>query len=226
LRILTIETSTPTERVAIVHDGEILAGRTEAVGRGHTERLLGIVEAVLDRSGSVLGDLDAVAVSIGPGRFSGLRVGLATAKGLAAASGLPVVPVPTLEALAESARPRTGLVCAMLDARRGEVYAALFLLDGGRDRLLPDLALPPIEMALRVAEIARDQRVICLGSGAVEYGTQIAGAAEGSSFEFVDAIDGPTPSSMAALVEATVGSAGLPAVEDAAVLEPVYLRGI
>ena len=86
--ILTIETSTPTERVAVVRGGEVLAEVSDTVGRGHTEKLLGAIESVLADASVRIDDLDAVGVSIGPGRFSGLRVGLATAKGLAVRVGL------------------------------------------------------------------------------------------------------------------------------------------
>jgi tRNA threonylcarbamoyladenosine biosynthesis protein TsaB len=223
--ILTIETSTPVERVAVVRDGEVLAELTDTVGRGHTEKLLGAVEAVLERSGVALADVGAIAVSIGPGRFSGLRVGLATAKGLAAPSGVPVVPIPTLAALAASADHRKGLVCPMLDARKGEVYAALFRSDGGTlARLLPDAAVPPSEIVRRVAEVARGESVAAVGSGVVEY----RGALEaGGVFEFPDGAPAePAPAAMAAMVEAAAAVGDLPSAESAPTLEPVYIRGI
>jgi tRNA threonylcarbamoyladenosine biosynthesis protein TsaB len=229
--ILTIETSTPVECVAVVQDREVVAELTDTVGRGHTEKLLGAVEEVLGRAGVTLADLDAIAVSIGPGRFSGLRVGLATAKGLAASSGTPVVPVPTLEALAESARPAPGLVCPMLDARKGEVYAALFRLndvpedgkDSGRERMLPDLAVSPAQMVERVAEVADGEPVVALGSGAVEYAAELS---EGDVFDLQDRLPAqPTPEAMATFVEDAAAGA-LPDAGESLTLEPVYLRGI
>jgi tRNA threonylcarbamoyladenosine biosynthesis protein TsaB len=220
--ILTIETSTPTERVAVVRDGAVLTELTEAVGRGHTEKLLAAVETVLSRSSVALEDLDAIAVSIGPGRFSGLRVGLATAKGLAAASGIPVVPVETLAALAETARPVEGLICPMLDARKGEVYGALFRLGGSRERLLPDVAVTPGELLERVSEAAEDGPVLCLGSGASVCRAEIE-AALGGAARFPEAdVEAPAPSAIAALA----AERDLPDPSDAATLEPVYLRGI
>lgn len=220
--ILTIETSTPVERVAVVRDGAVVVERTETVGRGHTERLLGVVESVLDESGTGLADLDALAVSIGPGRFSGLRVGLATAKGLAASKGLPLVPVESLAALAESARPATGLVCPMLDARRGEVYGALFRLGAGRERLTEDAALSPDEMIERARAASGGEAVLFLGSGAVMCADEIASAA-GVDARFPEVeVTAPAPSAIAAIAEE---GGGLDPSE-AAVLEPVYLRGI
>lgn len=220
--ILTIETSTPTERVAVVRDGSVLAEFTETVGRGHTEKLLGAVEDVLSRSAVGLGDLDAVGVSIGPGRFSGLRVGLATAKGLAVAFGMPVVPVETLAALAESARPHGGLVCPMLDARRGEVYAALFRLGDGRERVLPDTAVAPAAMLESVRSAAGGETVLFLGSGASICRDDISSAFGGAAVFPANDVSAPAPVAMAAIV----AEGGLPDSARAATLEPVYLRGI
>ena len=220
--ILTIETSTPTESVAVVRDGSVLAEIVETVGRGHTEKLLGAVESTLSRASAGLSELDAIAVSIGPGRFSGLRVGLATAKGLAAARDLPVVPVQSLEVLAESARPYEGLVCPMLDARRGEVYAALFHLGDGRERVLEDVAVAPAGMIERVQEAAGGRDVLFLGSGVAACADDVR-ASLGGSARFPDAdVSTATPLAMAAVVE----ELELPDPAEAAMLEPVYLRGI
>src|SRR5207244_11208452 len=120
--------------------------------RSHTASLPLLVERVLSDAGLVLEDVEGIAVSIGPGSFTGLRIGLALAKGLAFAGGLPLVGVPTLEALAwvVDAAPGTS-VCAALDARKREVYAALFALEaGGPRRLTPDLALAPEALAARL----------------------------------------------------------------------------
>ncbi|MEA3408755.1 MAG: tRNA (adenosine(37)-N6)-threonylcarbamoyltransferase complex dimerization subunit type 1 TsaB [Candidatus Eisenbacteria bacterium] len=220
--ILTIETSTATERVAVVRDGSVLAEFAETVGRGHTERLLGAVEDVLSRSSVRLDDLDAIAVSIGPGRFSGLRVGLATAKGLAAAEDLPVVPVESLAALAESARPYAGLVCPMLDARRGEVYAALFRLGDGRERMLQDVALAPAEMIERVQAAACGEPVLFLGSGVAAYAEEISESLGDRACFPDDDVSTATPLAMTAVVE----ERGPLDPSAAATLEPVYLRGI
>lgn len=221
MTVLTIETSTPEERVAVVRDGAVVAEAAESVGRGHTEVLLSTVDAVLSAAGVVLSDLDAIVVSIGPGRFSGLRVGLATAKGLASSSGVRVVPVETLPALAESGGPWKGPVCPMLDARRGEVYGALFQGGEGYRRRLPDAALPPADLLDVVAAEAGCERVLFVGSGATIAADEIA-ARFGDAAAFPkDVVAGPTPLAMAAMAER--GEAG---AADAGTLEPIYLRGI
>src|SRR5262245_52075822 len=97
----------------------------------HARTLLPLIDAALAAAGVGLRQLDLLAVSIGPGSFTGLRIGLSVAKGLALATGLPVVGVPTLEAYALHVGPRPGLICPVLDARKGEVYGAVFRWQGG-----------------------------------------------------------------------------------------------
>jgi tRNA threonylcarbamoyladenosine biosynthesis protein TsaB len=138
--VLGIETATALGGVALVSRDGALAGETTLLGReSHAERLLPALERLLAALGVALGDLAAVAVSIGPGSFTGLRTGIATAKGLALALGVPLYGVPTLEALAANAPPGSGTVCALLAARRGEAFAALFAAGaGGPERACAD----------------------------------------------------------------------------------------
>lgn len=105
------------------------AERTEMIGKGHAERLLSTIEAVLAEAGLGYGDLGRIGVTVGPGSFTGIRVGLAAARGFGLALGVPVVGVGTLDALAASTGPGSPLLVA-LDARRGEVYARLFDAEG------------------------------------------------------------------------------------------------
>jgi len=136
----------------VARDGAVLAEGVHRESRSHTASLPLLVERVVGEAGLALEDVEGIAVSIGPGSFTGLRVGLALAKGLAFAGGLPLVGVPTLEALAwvADAEPGTSL-CAALDARKREVYAALFTVTAeGPRRLTPDLALSPAALAARL----------------------------------------------------------------------------
>jgi tRNA threonylcarbamoyladenosine biosynthesis protein TsaB len=136
-----------------VADGKILAEATERTPQAHASSLPSLVTRVLADAGAGVRDLNAIAVSIGPGSFTGLRIGLGFAKGLVLARGLTLVGVPTLEALAEVAAATPGeTICAALDARKQEVYAALFrAVDGGRvERLGADEALAPAALAERL----------------------------------------------------------------------------
>jgi tRNA threonylcarbamoyladenosine biosynthesis protein TsaB len=130
-----------------------LAEAVRPESRSHGASLPLLVAEVLAAAGTSIDAVDGIAVSIGPGSFTGLRIGLGWAKGVALAGRLPLVGVPTLEALAHVADASPGEpVCAALDARKGEVYAALFTaVDGGVRRLTPDLALKPDDLAARLA---------------------------------------------------------------------------
>ncbi len=123
---LGIETATPIASAAVVDGDGILAERTLRANGSHARTLLQLADDVLAAAAVPLGSLDLLAVSIGPGSFTGLRIGLSVAKGLALARGLTVVGVPTLAAYARAAGRRSGLICPVLDARKGEVYAAAF----------------------------------------------------------------------------------------------------
>lgn len=120
--VLGIDTSTQIGSVAVVRDRTLLAQATSERGSG----LLVVIDAVCTGAGITAGELDAIAIGAGPGSFTGLRIGMATAKGIAFATGKPLWAVSSLAALAEPALTGDNVVCAVLDARRGEVYAAAF----------------------------------------------------------------------------------------------------
>lgn len=128
MRMLAIDTALENCSVGVVRPGSAPVLMTETIGRGHAERLFGMIEAAMGEAGLGFSDLDRIAVTIGPGSFTGLRVGIAAARGMALVTGCRVVGVGTLAAIAERAREIAGPVpiLAALDARRGEVYAQLF----------------------------------------------------------------------------------------------------
>jgi tRNA threonylcarbamoyladenosine biosynthesis protein TsaB len=135
MRVLGIETSTLVSRVALF-DGERLVGEETAPAQPHSEALVPLIDGLVRRAGLAPQDLELMAVSIGPGSFTGLRIGLATAKGLAFALGRPLVTVSSMAALAHAAGlPR---VITAVDARRGEVFGARY--DVADDRAVAVLA--------------------------------------------------------------------------------------
>ncbi|MFN9926137.1 MAG: tRNA (adenosine(37)-N6)-threonylcarbamoyltransferase complex dimerization subunit type 1 TsaB [Phenylobacterium sp.] len=158
--ILALDTCLGACSVALVSDGGILAHASEAMARGHQERLAPMVERVLAEAGVPPGVVTRVAVPVGPGSFTGLRVGIAFAKGFAQALGAETVGVGVLEALAAEA---DGLVCAAIDARRDQVY--LQVLEDGVPLMAPDV-LPIGTAAARLAEITRGRSLTLAGSGA------------------------------------------------------------
>jgi tRNA threonylcarbamoyladenosine biosynthesis protein TsaB len=222
MRILTIETSTPVAEAAVVVDEKVIAATRLATGRERGRELLVAVHEVLAEASCGVSDIDVVAVSIGPGRFSGLRVGLATAKGLAVAHGIPVSPVPTLEALARSAGPYDGVICPMLDARRGEVYFAVYDSRAGLECLERDSAAAPDAAAARARDAASGDPVLFLGTGAVEYAAQIRDLLGASAVFQSEDLALPKPDAMAVMVEGPRRTDRI----DLARLEPIYLRGI
>jgi tRNA threonylcarbamoyladenosine biosynthesis protein TsaB len=132
MRILALETSTAACAVAVVDGESLLAELTLQVPRAHSTRLMPLIAQALAESGMAKSDLDGIAVGVGPGSFTGLRIGLATAKGLAYALGKPCAGVSTLRALAYGTGAQMGLVVPVLDAKRDEVFAAVYAA-GDRD---------------------------------------------------------------------------------------------
>ncbi len=128
--ILGIETSTKTGSVAIVSEDGVIAQYSLNIEVTHSERLMSTVDRVLTDTGFQIADMDGYAVAIGPGSFTGLRIGLAAVKGLALVTGKPVAAVPTLKALAWNLPYAAYPVCPMLDARKNEVYAATYRFEG------------------------------------------------------------------------------------------------
>jgi tRNA threonylcarbamoyladenosine biosynthesis protein TsaB len=217
VRVLGIETATWTASVGLVDEGGLEVERTLPVSGSHAVSLLPLIEEVLSAGACRLRDLDIVAVSIGPGSFTGLRIGLSVAKGLALAAGLPLVGVPTLEAYAQSLGVRPGMLCPVLDARKGEVYSATF---SWHEKVLrtdwPAAVLRPEALAERVAPPG-----IVFGDG-VDAFEAVFRRRLRSGVEIVSARQRPPRGAVVAALgaaRADGGGAGLPVD-----LEPTYIR--
>jgi tRNA threonylcarbamoyladenosine biosynthesis protein TsaB len=149
--ILGIETSTKTGSVAVVSDDAVIAQYSLNIEVTHSERLMSTVDRVLKDIGIAITDMDGFAVAIGPGSFTGLRIGLAAIKGLAFATSKPVAAIPTLKALAWNLPQSSYPVCPLLDARKNEVYGALYQYDGPRlMQLMPEATIPLADIADRI----------------------------------------------------------------------------
>lgn len=159
--ILALDTCVDACSVALTEDGRALAAISEPMQRGHQERLAPMVAEAFAAAGQKPAALDRVAVTVGPGSFTGLRVGLSFGKAMALALGKPCVGIGTLEALALSAGP--GFVAACLDARRGRVYLQTFA--DGRAVMAPDI-LDIDVAAARIAELWSGGPALVAGSGA------------------------------------------------------------
>ena len=227
MNILAIETATQAVGCALWADDQPLASFSLMAGRRHAETLLPAVEELCRRAGLGPADLGGVAVDVGPGLFTGLRVGLAAAKAVAAALGIPLAGVTSLDALAYPHRRRPGLLAAIVDARRAEVYWAFYRSDGCGGALPSQLRAPTVaapatvagELAAMTEQAPGGERVLAVGDGAWRYrhllaqcpGLEVGGPAD----------MWPSPLVVAELGGASIaraGTAGLPP------LQPVYLR--
>ena len=158
--VLGLDTCLASCSVAVINGERVLASASETMARGHQERLAPMAQAVMREAGLPFEALQRIGVTVGPGSFTGLRVGVAFAKGLASSLSLPACGIGTLEALAAGTE---GLTFAVIDARRDQVYCQAF--EDGRALMAPD-ALVLETAAARLAEIAMDRTLTLIGSGA------------------------------------------------------------
>ncbi|HHY40953.1 MAG TPA: tRNA (adenosine(37)-N6)-threonylcarbamoyltransferase complex dimerization subunit type 1 TsaB [Syntrophaceticus sp.] len=169
MRILGIETSTPVVSIAAAEDGQVLGEFSLTTKQGHMEYLLPLIDQLLTSLKLSVRDLDGYAVSVGPGSFTSLRVGLATCKALAHAANKPVAEVPTLDVLAWGLQGTEGLICPMIPARRDEVYTAVYVsTSDGIKRLSGYLALNPKDLVERLRGQLR-AKITFTGEGAQLY---------------------------------------------------------
>ncbi|MFQ5829316.1 MAG: tRNA (adenosine(37)-N6)-threonylcarbamoyltransferase complex dimerization subunit type 1 TsaB [Candidatus Methylomirabilia bacterium] len=167
MRILAIETSTLAGGAALLDGDRLVGEHVINVCATHSERLLAAVDGLLGEACWVPEDLEGLAVAVGPGSFTGLKIGVSTVKGLALALGIPVAAVSTLEALAWVLPFARAAVCPVLDAKKGEVYTALFHWEG--ERLVRDWDDTALSPGLLVGRLSGP--VTFVGDGVIAYGT-------------------------------------------------------
>lgn len=163
--LLAIDTSSTSTGVALCVDGKVVGASTVVKAYRHSENLFARIDLVLEEAGLTRDRLTCVAVTRGPGSFTGLRVGIATAKGLAYGLGVPVAGVSSLLALAHPHMGFDGIVAPAVDARKSQVYACAF--DGDGVEIMPERALDPARFAKELAETGRPCLVV--GSGTEAY---------------------------------------------------------
>lgn len=164
MKILALECSAGPASSAIMENGVIIASEFTNVKMTHSQTLLPMVKSMLDKSGLSMKDIDAMAVSHGPGSFTGIRIGISAVKGLAAPKKLPCYAVSTLRTIAENYRNFDGIVCAVMDARCNQVYNALFKAENCKlSRLTEDRALIIDELVGELSE--KSENIIIVGDG-------------------------------------------------------------
>ena len=217
MRVLGIETSTSVCSVALVDAGRVVADCSLDLGVHHSERLLPMVARLLEETGFELADLHGIAVAAGPGSFTGLRIGMGTAKGLCVGSGVPLLAVSTLEGLALNAVGGGTPVCATLDARRGEVYAGVYRFEGcRRETLIPDGAWPVADLIP-----ALPRPVVFVGTGTEPHRGEIHRALEGAA-RFAEGPQNRPQAASVALLGASMLADGVQ--DDVREAEPNYVR--
>jgi tRNA threonylcarbamoyladenosine biosynthesis protein TsaB len=246
MTLLAIESATDMVGVALLRDDGGSAERVHLGGRAHAELLAPAIEEVCAVSGCTVADIDQIAVDVGPGLFTGLRVGVATAKALAQALGVPLLGVGSLDVLAaaaveaeleESGAIRTGPVASVVDARRGEVFAAAFRFDragpgaGGSGSLpidpevvrddRPEPMAPEVLVAWLVALADEAGPILVVGDGAVRY-RQLLSVHAGLDLRLADELSAPPPLALARLARARLDRGVTPTAP--AQLVPDYRR--
>ena len=165
MKILALESSATAASVAVCEDQELIAQTILHTGLTHSQTLLPMVEELLAASKLRLSGMDLIAVAAGPGSFTGLRIGVSAAKGLSWSTGLPCVACSSLESMAWTVAHCEGEICALMDARRGQVYHARFYSDGKRlCRRSPDQAISLEDLAAVLMEVGAPQLLV--GDGA------------------------------------------------------------
>jgi tRNA threonylcarbamoyladenosine biosynthesis protein TsaB len=226
MRVLGIETSGSAGGFAIADEARVVTEVTADIMGHHLERGFDMIQSILAGAGLGVHDLDGVAVSLGPGSFTGLRVGLALAKGLCFGSGLALVGVPTLDCVAQGLASFEGLLVPVRDARRGEVYFSIYEAQGGLAvRLSPFRALAPEALAGELkgnSALLRDERPVTLaGDGLAKYGEILrSGLGERAFF---------APETLWEAKPGVVAAEGLKLIREGKVagidtLEPIYVR--
>jgi tRNA threonylcarbamoyladenosine biosynthesis protein TsaB len=214
--VLGIETSGASTGLALVASGKVVSETVERSDCGHNEVLMPLLDRLLRDAGVAARDLDGIGVDIGPGMFTSLRVGTSTAKGLAVAHQIPVVGLGSLWGLARTARPTLDGVLAVIDARKGQLYAALYL-EGGPT--IPPSVMDPEELLSAAKPMLQHRGAIAVAGNGADTVIRLSAAA-GIRLESAR-IETPSPG-VVALEAGERIARGL--ADDLATIEPRYLR--
>lgn len=168
MKLLAIESSGLVASIAVLADDKLIGEFTTNLKKTHSQTLLPMLDEVVKMSGISLADIDAIVVSGGPGSFTGLRIGSATAKGLGLALDKPLIQVPTVDGIAYNLFGTSDLICPLMDARRNQVYTGIYTFAGQTFKVLKEQA--PLSIEEIISEINQlNQSVIFLGDGVPVY---------------------------------------------------------
>lgn len=164
--ILSIDSSATAASAALTEDSKLIGEFFTNTDFTHSRTLAPMIENLLNVAGKTVSDVDLIAVSNGPGSFTGVRIGVSVAKGIAFADDLPCIAVSTLESMAYNLTLTDCVVCAVMDARRNQVYNAMFRIRFGEvERLCDDRAISIEDLKIEISEKYTDERIILVGDG-------------------------------------------------------------
>ncbi len=220
---LCIDTATEVGTVAIARNGDVAAAVTWRSSTRHGENLFGRIDAVLNKARVSRSEITLVGVDIGPGRFTSLRVGLGTAKGLAFGLGLPILGFSSLRVLARSPTADGEVArVALMNAYRGDLFAAAYVIEGDIDQeLVPPTFGPPEEVLLRIRDAIGKRPIVLCGEGVKAQAAAVESILGARADGWQSAVEVPSPSAIVREIEHIMRSRG---PDDLASLEPRYLR--
>ncbi|MEJ2659647.1 MAG: tRNA (adenosine(37)-N6)-threonylcarbamoyltransferase complex dimerization subunit type 1 TsaB [Desulfobacteraceae bacterium] len=216
-KLLAVDTATQSCGVAIIADGRMQTELILSHGGTHTKQVLAAIDAVLNLEGSSVAQIDAFAVTRGPGSFTGLRIGISTVKGLALASGKPIIGISSLDVLAHQAGGGARWVCPMIDARRNEIYWRVFRREGDGPVALTEEQVGPIDKLARQIQ----NPCVFIGNAVPQYAAQLHGVVEQAVQWAPEADHAIRPAVLARLAWRRFQQGD---VDDTGGFAPVYLR--
>lgn len=219
MKILSLDSSTSSATCAIIEDGKMLGEVTFNYKKQHSVLLMSMIDSLLSNLELTVNDLDGFAVSSGPGSFTGLRIGIATIKGLSQGSGKPFIGVSSLDALAFNMAYTSGIVCPIIDALRGNVYTALYRFEGTNFNKLTENLILPLDELIELLK-GKNETVCFIGDASTIYREEIQKKFDHSMF---------APAHLNVVKASSLGELGLNMLEhgeksDLLSFAPSYMR--
>lgn len=172
MKILGIDTSTMAANVAVLEDDKLICEYSVNTKKTHSQKLMPMMENMLNLSDIDITEIDAIGICVGPGSFTGLRIGMATAKAMAHVNNLPIIGVNSLEILGENMNLCSKKICSILDAQRNQVYTAKYILEDNKIKEVEEVSIAQIDNLLQELEATKEEWVI-IGEAVYKYKDKI-----------------------------------------------------
>lgn len=220
MKILALDTSGPNCSACILDENKVICDFNLNTEITHSQNLLPMIDTLKSFSGIDISDIDVFACSVGPGSFTGLRIGIATIKGFALSLNKKVIAVPTLVGLAYNTSNFDGLVCSILDAKNNNVYAGIFRYENGKPILTNDYITDDIDTLINILK-EKDSKVLFVGDGAVTFHDYLSNALNEKAYFMPIHLNNQLASSIA---KAAFDKASLGEFDEYDTLNPMYLK--